>query len=101
MKKEKTKCEINRDLWRFFACIVVILLALFIIYAIIIDGQKLDLQKQLQECQEKIPVWTLKYNCDWSAIEKNFTGYYEFKNYEDYLEKLDFVENILECRVIR
>ena len=75
-------------------------------------GYPIDLSKQLQSCQEKVPLWTFDYKClvlshglEDSIYFVTKTDYYhlEFKNYDLYkVTKERFNERNLEnCEVIK
>lgn len=72
----KTKSELEMDIiylksdknfWIVLTvCFIILSIALFICINYI-NSTNINLQEQLQECQEKVPVWTLKYSCSYDA----------------------------------
>ena len=56
--------------------------------------------KELQSCQDKVPVWNVKIIC-WNYMNLSrisFDG--DYSNYEDYKEQVDYYKDIKECEVI-
>lgn len=57
-----------------------------------------DLEQELQSCQDKVPVWTLKIYCEISEGSFRTTMEYDFNNYQEYQDALDNVSE--DCEVI-
>ena len=107
IKKDKQIRELrdNRDNL-FYLGIVFIVFSLFLSGWIgyLKDTTVPDLKSQLQSCQEKVPVWTLKIIC----YHTNYLGadtyniIYEsnHSNYQNYLNHLGSVEELENCEVL-
>lgn len=97
---KQTRQELDEERSRFFLIIIIVFLVVVIFITTIMDrNSMIDLEQELQSCQENVEVWTLIYNCDWSNIGTNFTAYYEFIDYNKYQEQVEFA-NELGCEVI-
>ncbi|KKN65849.1 hypothetical protein LCGC14_0477850 [marine sediment metagenome] len=55
-----------------------------------------EFEAQLQSCQEKVPVWTLKVECNYSPFVNSKSAFIyteiNFTDHQDYLESLEAVE---------
>ena len=85
--------------------IVVLFIIIILIFGQYILGSKIvKLESQIQSCQEKVPVWTLKIIC----YHTNYLGadtyniIYEssHSNYQNYLNHLESVEELENCEVL-
>ena len=84
----------------FIAGLILGVLILAIIVNYVDTTDEWELKQQLKSCQEKIPVWTLKYNCDFGNF--GFTSKSErvYQNYDRYKKDLDYFKSSLECEVL-
>ncbi len=77
----------DQMLWVF-----VILCLIGIGFIVIIGQAKLEVEQELQECQEKVEVWTLEYKCIRSAdellyVQRNFSNYENYNDYKLYYDR--------------
>lgn len=92
MTKQKTRKELEREKERFrksglvFAIALIVSLLILCFVLGFFQKKVEKLQTQLSECQEQVPVWTLKINCtdffgvDEAIITHNFSNYTKYKN---------------------
>ena len=105
--KDKQIRELKRDrkylLWWGFLVGVVVLIILSFAFIIVIgisSGIIEDLEQDLSECRDKVPIWTFEVICwDYMNLSRiSFEGDYNI--YEDYKEQVDYYKDIKECKVI-
>jgi len=93
MKKQKTRKDLEGayELSQTeLLCAGIIAFVLFLGFCIV-NIQKSDLEIQLSDCQEQVPVWTLKFVCvDIDAFSK-ITFEQNFTDYNDYEAGLSLV----------
>ena len=62
------------------------------------------LESQLQSCQEKVPVWTLKAECSFSPFLDSKSAYIyteiNFTDYKDYIEEREAANKKENCEVL-
>ena len=83
--------------WAFIGFVVMSILALIIGgFFDYYEAKSERLESQLQSCQEKVPVWTLKVECNYSPFVNSKSAFIyteiNFTDYQDYLESLEAVE---------
>ncbi len=63
-----------------------------------------EFESQLQSCQEKVPVWTLKVECSFSPFLDSKSAYVyteiNFTDYQDYLEEKEAANEKENCEVL-
>ena len=87
-KKDKQIRELEKSekMYKSFFWYFLIILFLLLIFSGYLVVNKIYLESQLQSCQEKVPVWTLKVECNYSNgeiiwSERNFTDYQKYLDY--------------------
>lgn len=94
LKKHKDKGYNVAYVVNVFWAILMLVAALFFL------SQIIDLENQLQSCQEKVDVWTLKVECDYDWEDYEYISYeLVLNNYEEYLNLLEELEDDY-CKVI-
>ncbi len=94
-KKDKQIRELEGD--KILLIVGIIVLGLLGLgFGIHSDIKENNLESQLQSCQEKVPVWTLKVECNYSPFVNSESVFIyteiNFTDYQDYLENLEAVE---------
>jgi len=109
----KTRKELERSNDILFWMVIALLLVILVLT--ILDERKISkLERELQTCQDKVPVWTLKINCQDIDLPIFFDSYTwvnitnigfnlsaEFEDYEDYQDALSSFKELNEyCEVL-
>lgn len=113
----KTRKELERDIKEVRIIIGLMLIGVLILgfYGIYKGIRVEQLETQLSECQDKIPIWTLKINCQDIDLPIFFDAYVrvnitnigfnlsaEFEDYEDYQDALSSFKELNEyCEIIK
>lgn len=113
MTNKKTYAELEKEQGKYYEMVAKVfyilscVLIVVIICLVYFNSMKVvDCKSQLQECQEDLPVWTLKVNCteeDWLGADYfNQVMTLRTSNYSDYLDWLEDFENMeyINCEVI-
>lgn len=90
----------KKEGWRTAIIVTFVFGFLWLATAYIQEIDESKLEQQLESCQEKVPVWTFNYTCDWSAIGLISEGKRIHTTLEKYEDDLDFYRNTLTCEVI-
>lgn len=108
--KRKTPKELERELrgskkvgiTLLYICIF--LAALLIIISVVAGLQKSRFLDQLSECQNKVPIWTLKVYCnsffDYAYGKVNSTIIIQGEGYKDYERVLGYFKEQKNCEVL-
>ena len=99
MKSRKELKDLVSILKLFFV-IFVIATIIFMIMAGYFRGMNYKLQTQLSECQEKVPIWTLKVECKYPLIDFYHYSEKNYTNYNEYLEGWQRVIDFENCEVL-
>ena len=69
------------DDWGYWVIGVFVLLVILLVMVIVFSIQERSLEQELQSCQDKVPVWTLKAECksDDGVFNINFTTKEKFQ----------------------
>ena len=105
-KKDKQIRELKSSLFNWKAATVFLLMVSvsLILAAVFLEtNDEFELKEQLQSCQEKVPVWTLKVEC----VDTEYANYIYFEdNYTDYelylevIDRFDEFNDFENCKVL-
>ncbi len=118
--KREGKLKEDRDRFMILFIVAFIGFGVFFVWYLIDDVKINNLETQLSECQEQVPVWTLKIECyqtnlsysSWNLFGTNviwdrYVFETNFTSYKDYQERLDWYEDydkkwkeVKDCEVI-
>ncbi|HEC40016.1 hypothetical protein LCGC14_0509190 [marine sediment metagenome] len=87
--------------WKFYTCFFGMMVGVITFLLIFSFVDWVGLEQELQSCQDKVPVWTLKFECSdanvpWLVMETNEN----FSDYKKYQNRLRFIEENKNCEVI-
>ena len=98
MKTKKTYRELveSNIFWNVFAIGLCSVIVVLFFMAIIITSQRDELKTQLSECQEQVPVWTLKILCEGeNSWMEDVQSYYDYEEYEFWVKlKPSYIEHL-------
>ena len=92
MKTKKTRQELERKNNNILGWIIIGLVCLFVFWMIMDEAQINRLKTQLSECQEQVPVWTLKIKCNFHNVTTYSVEDSEYNSYDEWKLALDKFE---------
>ncbi len=102
--KDKERIKELEEEKKYIVFWVCALFGLLIFSAILLGIATSDREEhfqQLQSCQEKIPVWTLRVICDWDNGNWKSIWESDFIDYDMYKHRLDYFIDDENCEVIK
>jgi hypothetical protein len=90
-RKDKQIRELKEENQRFRLLLMLgALFMLLLLFFIAVGGFKVNnLEQQLSECQDKVPVWTLKIECEFHNVSFSIKTETNFSTYDEYILGLE------------